>query len=250
MLHNICASFPLLSNKECKRISKKFYKQFCDTVMEGLKSQKMSIEQMITRWKVKNPELINTFLANQQSLLLVGPHYANWEWGMSIGNQLSGRSMSFYHRLRNAKINQLMLNLRNRFDIEMVDNKHAARTFLKYRNTPIAYALIFDQRPFGSKNNFWMNWLHQPTAVNLTPGIIANKFNYPIVYLDIKRIKRGYYEISLELLCEQSNQHTPTELCTQYMKTLEKQIQRNPAPWLWSHNRWRNKPNSGDTIIE
>jgi KDO2-lipid IV(A) lauroyltransferase len=67
------------------------------------------------------------------------------------------------------------------------------------------------------------------------------KFNYPVVFVNIKRIKRGYYELIPELLFENPATAKEGEILETFTKRLEQEIIRDPVIWLWSHKRWRYK---------
>src|SRR4051812_37288239 len=61
VLQNIRNSFPEKSEKEHKEICKKFYKHFCDLILESIKTFTISEKQVRKRVVCKNPELINKY---------------------------------------------------------------------------------------------------------------------------------------------------------------------------------------------
>ncbi len=86
-----------------------------------------------------------------------------------------------------------------------------------------------------------MTFLNQDTSVFTGPEKLGAKFNYPIVYINITRPRRGYYEVTPELMFLNPKETVENEISDAFMKRLEKEIIRNPAPWLWSHKRWKHK---------
>ncbi|HKZ36201.1 MAG TPA: lysophospholipid acyltransferase family protein, partial [Chryseolinea sp.] len=92
-----------------------------------------------------------------------------------------------------------------------------------------------------AKNAYWTHFLNQDTAVFTGPEKLARKFNYPVVFMNVQRIKRGYYEITPELLFSNPATTSENEISEAFTKRLEKEIMRDPIPWLWSHKRWKHK---------
>jgi KDO2-lipid IV(A) lauroyltransferase len=104
----------------------------------------------------------------------------------------------------------------------------------------VATAFIADQAAW-AHTAYWTQFLNQQTPVFMGPEKIAIKFNYPVVYMSVQRIKRGYYQVVPELLFTNSKETKPTEISEAFTNRLEKDILANPAIWLWSHKRWKVK---------
>jgi Kdo2-lipid IVA lauroyltransferase/acyltransferase len=73
------------------------------------------------------------------------------------------------------------------------------------------------------------------------PEKLAIKFNYPVVYMNVQRPRRGHYEVFPELLIPDPKATVENEISEKFMKRLEKEILNDPSPWLWSHKRWKHK---------
>ncbi|MCF0195775.1 MAG: acetyltransferase, partial [Bacteroidaceae bacterium] len=68
---------------------------------------------------------------------------------------------------------------------------------------------------------------------------ISRLINARVVYFDITRPRRGYYHVRIIPVADDLRA-TPTFAITRrYAELLEQSIQRDPAYWLWSHNRWK-----------
>jgi KDO2-lipid IV(A) lauroyltransferase len=83
--------------------------------------------------------------------------------------------------------------------------------------------------------------LNQETPVYRGTEKIAVKLNLPVVYINVKRIKRGYYQVVAEMLCENPSSTSEGEISELHTRKLEKQILTQPETWLWSHRRWKHK---------
>ena len=69
----------------------------------------------------------------------------------------------------------------------------------------------------------------------------ARDYNYPIVFARIRKTKRGYYEMDLEVLEDQPASTPRFEITEKHTRMLEAQIRENPPYWLWTHRRWKRK---------
>lgn len=108
-------------------------------------------------------------------------------------------------------------------------------------NTNTVSVFLSDQIPAKGDIRYWTTFLNQDTAVFTGAGKIAAKYDMALVFFHIQKIKRGYYNLDIELLLE----HTaglPEYLITEsHVKRLEEIIKENPEYWIWSHRRWKHK---------
>ena len=96
-----------------------------------------------------------------------------------------------------------------------------------------------DQSPSNPKKSYWINFLGRETAFLHGPEVYAKKYNYPAVFVDIQRVKSGYYELELTVLAENPRELPEGEVTRRLAKKLEEVIQKKPQDWLWSHKRWK-----------
>jgi KDO2-lipid IV(A) lauroyltransferase len=79
---------------------------------------------------------------------------------------------------------------------------------------------------------------------------IVHKMGHAVLYLDIHRVRRGYYEAELKLVTREPQKMKDFELTDIYFEMLEKSIRRSPEFWLWSHNRWKRTREEFDERFE
>src|SRR5690242_12563780 len=77
VLKNIQQSFPEKSAAEHVVICKKFYRHFCDLILESLKVFTISEKDVRKRMIFKNPEFLNAYFHQKQSIIIAGGHYNN-----------------------------------------------------------------------------------------------------------------------------------------------------------------------------
>ena len=240
---NIKRAFPNKSEREIQLIIDKFYRNLSDTILEGAKGYSYPPEKLLERFRLKpNPKLKACF-DKGQSIILVGAHFANWEWGMMCGGlHMNHHVMCYYQPIRNHFINEFY---RKRFsadrNLTTVSKKEVVRNFVKCRKETVAHLLIADQSPVSKNNGIWLDFLNQDTLAIVGPEKLSKKFNYPVFYVHIERAERGQYKVEVKELVSSTRNSQNGEITTEFMKILEQKILKEPHQWLWSHKRWKKK---------
>jgi KDO2-lipid IV(A) lauroyltransferase len=240
---NLVNSFPGKQENEIREIEKRFYRYFCDLFLETFKTLTISRENMVKHCRFE-PETLSIFsqlAAENQSFMVVMGHFGNWEWsGNTFSICCKHQLYVIYHPLSNKYFNGLIYGMRTRFGTRLIPMKDTLREMLKNRSELTATAFIADQSPLPDKA-YWMEFLNQETPVFLGIEKIALKIRYPIVYITIRRVKRGYYrvfaeKIELPLVIQKTG--SITEIHT---RRLEADIRSQPENWLWTHRRWKHE---------
>lgn len=246
ILDNLRNSFPDKTEAEIQQIAKKFYQYFCDLMLETVKSITISAETLQKRFTF-SPSLLRDFqyFADQnQSVLIVMGHHGNWEWGgNSFGLNCPQQLYAIFRPLHNPYFNKLIVRIRTRFNTRLMTDKDVIGTMrhLKKQQELYATAFLADQVP-ASKSVYWTTFLNQETAVFWGTERTALGMNLPVIYTDIKRIKRGYYRVDGRILVENPQQYKAEGQITElHTRALEEDIIAQPETWLWTHRRWKRK---------
>ncbi|HXS37283.1 MAG TPA: lysophospholipid acyltransferase family protein [Flavipsychrobacter sp.] len=243
VLANLHNAFPDKSQVEIKKISKQYYRYLCDLFLETFKTLTISKKKMLRHlyFSPGAKSLFEKLAAENKSIILVMGHLGNWEWaGNSFSLLCNHQLYVIYHPLSNKKFNGLMYHMRTRFGTKLIAMKNTYKDMLANKGELNATAFIADQTP-APENAYWTTFLNQDTPVYKGTEVIARKINYPIVYANVKRVKRGQYEIFAELLVEEPAKTRDGEISELHTRKLEKDIIAQPETWLWSHKRWKHK---------
>ena len=234
--------FPDLSDADRERIHKQFLKNFCDVLVEVWKSVSMSEADMRARMQVVNLDAARRYLDAGQSLMFVTSHLGNWEWLLQgVTLQLGYPVDAAYKPLHDPWAERLMLEVRSRFGARLVPAKELLADFLKRRGIVRAIAMNADQAPVSTDKRYWTRFLGQDTAFYIGAEQIARATRLPILYVGVRRIRRGYYEVELKTLWDGRELAPPNAVTERYARTCEVDVLKRPADWLWSYRRWRLK---------
>ena len=238
---NLTKSFPDKSIVELEEIIRGAYRNFCDILLEGIKGMTMSEAAIAKRYQVQNPEFLQPYFDANQDVLLAASHYANWEWGISLGLQFPHFVMVTYKPVKNPHINTFIEASRAFDNLDTVQMKKTYEYLNRKPTKPRLLILIADQSPSNAHKAHWGTFLGQETAFLPGPDTIARQYKMPLLYADVQRASRGIYHITLSLLNEKPQQTTVGQLTQSYVQALEKIITKKPENWLWTHRRWKKE---------
>ena len=242
VIGNLKASFPALDSSAVEKIASDFYRHFSDILLEGIKGMFLSEEQMRQRYKLLNPELLEPYFEQGKSVFLVFPHYNNWEWGVTgIPLQVKHRVVGVYKPLRQRSVGEFVDRRRKRFGLVLRPITETKAAMLEAQEQPSAYLMMSDQNPSSAKRAQWMQFLNQPTACLHGADYWGRRLDVPIVFLAVRRVKRGFYEGTLETLIPSPKDLPEGSVTRAFMQRSEDLIRVEPASWLWSHKRWKRK---------
>lgn len=239
---NLKNAFPDKSEEELYAIEKNFYRNLSDIAIETIKGFTISNKSVLKRHKVINPELLDKYYLRGQSLIGVLGHYGNWEWGtISAGLQLKHKPVAIYKPLHNPFIDRFIKQNRAKRGTILAPVDNTAETFENYSQSTCLFLLAADQSPVNLDKSYWVDFLNQDTACLHGPEKYARIYNYPVIFIEIERVKRGYYHIHLSELIAEPRLLPEGETTKRYMQKLEVLIRNNPGNWLWTHRRWKRK---------
>jgi len=240
---NLRNSFPDKSEKEIKKIAIKYYHNLCDLLVEVIKAKTISLNGMSKRIKYKNMEIVDRLYCEGRSVMAVCGHIGNWEWvGMSMKFSLNHKPFAIVKPLSSKFWENYITRLRLRFAKEgLVPFKQTLRVLLKNREYKTLTLIAGDQTPTKSEIGYWTTFLNQDTPLFSGIEKIAKSLDMAVLFFNIQRVKRGYYEIEISVLTENPKDTAENEITEMHVRALEKAIIEHPDNWLWSHRRWKHK---------
>jgi len=239
---NLEKAFPEYEKDEIRRIAKNFFRHLCDLILESAVSHFYSESLALKKITYKNPELLNDLHGKGKQVMAVLGHYGNWEYLSSLGLTIDYPVVAIFKPLRNRYFDRMVQKNRNTFGVITVPMEKIARKLIGYNNnnTPVLTLFLGDQRPLFHQIQYWTKFLGQDTPMFLGTEKLARKLDAAVVFLKIRKLKRGRYEMEAELICESPEGLKPYEITNRHVAILEDMIREEPAYWLWSHRRWKH----------
>ena len=239
---NLTNSFPEKSLKEIVTIEKEFYHHFCDYFFETIKLLHISDEEMKRRMTFHGMDVLVEAMKDKSCIMYLG-HYGNWEWITSIGMHVPSEIVTaqIYQLISSKSFDEIFKKIRTRFNSLNIERKVTMRRIVQLRNDgqQSLIGFISDQRPPRYYDQYWTRFLNQDTLTLTGTERIAKKAKFVVAYLDVQKKKRGHYSATVSMMSLDASKEPEFALTEMYMRKFEKTILRQPAFYLWTHNRWK-----------
>jgi KDO2-lipid IV(A) lauroyltransferase len=245
---NLTKAFPEKSDEEIKTISKRFYLHLADLLIESIKAFSLTEEDIKKRYKFNFSEEVQRLCDEKRNIAIVLHHYNNWEWATMGLNFIAPRNnpkmLIMYKTLKDPVAEKIVKQSRGRFaGTYMFPKDNVIKEVIAHKDEHYALGFAADQAPANSYNSYWMQFLGIETGVFFGVEKFSQKNDLAVVYCHVRKKKRSYYEIDMELIAEHPSETSVGFITKKHMHLLEADIQENPQYWLWTHKRWkRSKP--------
>ena len=254
---NLSRSFPQLKYRELKKIYKDFYKHFGEIFAEAIWFGGSSYERLRKNGivTVMNPEEISEMYDSSPSMTILSTHCGNWElMGGFLGYRTAtGGKICFeekditvvYKKLKNHLFDRVFALNRIAPLVDVgteceVESSSILRYSIQRRNEKRVYIYPTDQAPYYKSGPHPIGkFMHQDTMAMLGSVGVACRLSHSVMYMKMKQVERGRYEMTLIPICRNASESTPEEIMRKYYDLLEEEINETPHNWLWSHNRWK-----------
>lgn len=241
VLDNLKIAFPDRSLQSLKKLRKQFYKHLIDVFMETIQPLAWDKNQMQQHYKLLNIELVEK-AAEKGSVLLMGGHYANWDWVCSIASWVSKPAYVVYQPISSDHFDRLIHKIRSKFGSIMVPNGKVAKTVLQNQRKGLTaiYTMVSDQSPMLSMAKMWLPFMGVEVPVHTGAASLAVKSNMAVFYIKTHKVSKNHYEVEFIELIDDASNTDEASLTKAYYNSLEAQINEDPAYYFWTHKRWKH----------
>ena len=240
---NLALALPHLSDKERLEIEKKSYHHLCDMFLEMVKTMTISSEEMNKRFKITNLEVIKEYEKKGKSIMLIASHYASWEWLITLNQKISFLGVAVYKKLANKHFDKLVRDIRSKYNTELVPTSKTIPLIANNQknNIQCVYGLASDQSPKADRIFHCESFMGVEVPVHTGPEMLAKKYDMTVVFAKVKKVKRGYYELTIIPLSDNPKSIPDFGITHIYIKEVEKQILEAPEYYFWTHKRWKHR---------
>ncbi|HEA28743.1 MAG TPA: lipid A biosynthesis acyltransferase [Leeuwenhoekiella sp.] len=243
--YNLDMAFPEKTTVEKKEIERHFYSHLCDMFLEMIKSISISEEEMRKRFVFNNVDLLQELENNGKSVLIMTGHYASYEWLSSLQFYMNNTGYGIYKKIKNDDFDALVHRSRARWNNKLLQNKIAPKVMARHQREGVvaSYAFIADQSPKASKNNHFSLFFEHQVPFFTGAERVAKNLDMPVVFLNVHKKSRGFYEATFEFLSEKPSTVPDYQITDLFAKNLEEQIKNAPEFYLWTHKRFKHVKN-------
>ncbi len=240
---NLALVFPEKSEKERLQIEKNFFRHMCDMFMEMIKTMGISKKEIQERFTVTNMELLNDLEEKGINTMLMLPHYASWEWVLSLNLQIKSKGYGIYQKIQNKYFDQLVRQIRSKFNTTLISTKESRKILKAAKESKelLMVGIISDQSPMVGRAKYWTDFMGIVVPVHVGGEEICKVNDIIPVYLKVRKKSRGYYEGTFKILSEAPTQVEDYKITDAFLRETEKSIREAPEYYFWTHKRWKHR---------
>ncbi|UQD57129.1 lysophospholipid acyltransferase family protein [Flavobacterium sp. K5-23] len=240
---NLAVALPHLSDNERLIIEKKSFRHLCDMFLEMIKSMNISKKEMDKRFEFTNLDVYLELEEKHKSIALMMAHYASYEWSMSLNDKIKFESYAIYKRLNNPYFDKLVRKIRSKFKVNLITTKETIPYIIEnHKNKKLGlYGFASDQSPKVDSAFHWNQFMGINVPIHTGAEMLAKRYDMNMIFLKVKKVKRGYYKASFVVLSENTNGIPNYEITDRFLKLVEEQILEAPEYYLWTHKRWKHR---------
>lgn len=239
-LENLRHAFPDKSMQEIKQIQKSAYLHLSDSLLEILKANTISEEQLHSRVTLSNFEEVAQLISQKKSIFFLTAHTAPTEWvAFLVSLKYNCIIDPVYKPIHSKSLDDFIYMARSRYRATPIPYKKLAKDVILRKQVNRSIAMLADLEPRTRDQALELNFLNRPTRFFLASERVIKLAEYPVFFIGIKKSRRGHYSAYAEKITDSPKQLAPEVLTRNYASCVEQLILDNPAAWLWTHKRWK-----------
>ncbi len=253
IIRQLTDSFPEKSEREIVKICNDYYDTLAEMVVNTLTLAGMSEAERASRLTFHGPSDLKDEIAGRNVVVLTS-HYGFWEYNSFASLWLVEHHLVVaYHSIKSTAMDDFYRRLRRTDSVEPVCSKLFMRFYMEHKEgiggRKLVLGLISDQNSPPHGDVHWYEFLHHDSLFFDGGEQLAMKFGLPVYYLEMNRIRRGYYRGEYKMIYDGREHVERNEITERYVRCLEQTIVRRPELWMWSHNRWKFRRGTDGTVI-
>lgn len=234
-------AFPTYTPQARRKIERAFFRNLCDYFIETLKLLCLREKAFLRRVEVED-EIVFEYLRKNHSVFFLLGHNFHWEWAnFYIGDKIAAygsvKNFVFYLPLTNPIMDNIFRTIRQRASTQLLSMWNF-RAYLSASEQLHALSLLADHRPIDPQRAYWVDFFDHPTAFSTVAEKLARSVGMKVVFVRMEKPKRGRYRFICEPFTHVHLNKTG-EFTKAFARALQRQIEQNPALYLWSHNRFK-----------
>ena len=236
---NIKKVFPEIKSDQENKIFKNMWhnygKMFAEYMfIKDFRYSKKFEENLI----IENFSILEKIKKDKEPVIFISGHFNNFEL-MAMQIEKAGINLAaIYRPLNNIYLNPIMEEIRKKYICKKQIKKGISGTkqILKEYKNGASIALMIDQRV---SEGILSNFFGQNALTTTIPAQSVKKFNTKVVPIYIERLNNNKFKITVHDIIEFDNAHDIETITFKLNKILENMVLKNPAQWIWTHDRWK-----------
>ena len=241
-LVNVRAAFPQRSEAACRAIVQGAFMNLGRHVLDLLRFDTMSAEEMIDAVEFEGGERVERARAAGRGAMYFSGHFGFWELQIMAHAARFEPFLLVARPLDNPLLEAMIERLRARVGTRVIPRRGAVRALLRGLLEHRSVAMMIDQH-IEDRSAVTVEFFNRPASTTSAIAVLALRTGVPIIPAFALPLPGGRYRIVYESPIDLPDPDDPdavrivTQRCTD---VLERYVRRYPELWLWMHRRWRS----------
>ncbi len=191
--------------------------------------------------------LLEELRADGRGVLLVTGHLGCWELLAAWLARRLGAAAVVTGTVRNPPVDRLLQERRRRLGLQVLVREAGARPVLRALDAGQVVGVLVDQNTRVASAP--LPFLGHPAPTPLGPARIACRRGIPVVPAALVR-RGGHWVARHTGALKPAPGDDVLDLAVRCNRALGELIMRNPAQWVWFHDRWRETAATGRSVAD
>ena len=238
---NVKAAFPVRSDAECRGIVRGAFGNLGRHVLDLLRFDTMSVEQMMDLVEFEGTERVEQVLSSGRGAMFYTGHFGFWELQIMVHAVRFAPILMVARTLDNPLLEAMIERVRTRVGTRVIPRQGAIRGLLRGLQQHESVGMMIDQH-MHDRSAVIVDFFNRPAATTSAIAVLALRTGVPVIPVFALPLPDGRYRLVYEAPVDLPSADDPdaarvlTQRCTD---VLEMYVRRYPELWLWMHRRWR-----------
>ena len=231
------------TTREIRTISAELFCNLGRNLVEVLRFpllKRSAVEKLIDAHGLEN---VDRAFARGKGVILLASHIGNWELLAAFYSLKGYRLYAVARNVRNPFLNEVLLKLRERVGIKVIDRQTSPRIILKALKANAGVGILPDQ-DVKNVSGVFVEFLGKEAYTPSAPVALSLASGAPIIpcFLIRQGTKHTLY-IENELCLDVSGDKKRDILVNtqKWSRIVEKYVRKYPSQWIWMHKRWKTR---------
>ena len=247
---NLQHAFPgRYADGELERFVANVYRHFCRMIVEIVHlDRRIHIMNWRSYLEYATPtdseNVVRTFLSDRP-VLLVTPHFGNWELSSYVMGMLGFKIFAIARPLDNPYLDAWMRRWREATGQKMIAKKGEYERIEEVLKAGNVLGTLGDQDA-GARGMF-VDFFNRPASTHKAVALLAIEYNVPMLVLGAARVGEPMrYRVYVEDVIDPSDYPVRADavkvITERFTQALERLVRRHPEQYFWLHRRWKHQP--------